>query len=77
MTGLIKILLFFILFMVIIRLVKLISRFRSSNKQTIDDLKNQQREESIQFDDVEEADYKEIDFDNEKGKIGRLVTIVV
>ena len=66
MTGLIKILLFFILFMVIIRLVKLISRFRSSNKQTIDDLKNQQREESIQFDDVEEADYKEIDFDNEK-----------
>jgi len=66
MTGFIKILLFFILFMVIIRLVKLISRFRSSNKQTIDDLKNQQREESIQFDDVEEADFKEIDFDNEK-----------
>ena len=66
MTGFIKILLFFILFMVIIRLVKLISRFRSSNKQTIDDLKNQQGEESIQFDDVEEADFKEIDFDNEK-----------
>lgn len=66
MTGFIKILLFFILFMVIIRLVKLISRFRSSTKQTIDDLKNQQREESIQFDDVEEADFKEIDFDNEK-----------
>ena len=66
MTGFIKILLFFILFMVIIKLVRLISRFRSSNKQTIDDLKNQQREESIQFDDVEEADYKEIDFDNEK-----------
>ena len=66
MTGFIKILLFFILFMVIIRLVKLISRFRSSTKQTIDDLKNKQREESIHFEDVEEADFKEIDFDNEK-----------
>ncbi len=66
MTGFIKIILLFILVMIIIRLVRLVSRFRSSNKQTIDDLKNQQREESIQFDDVEEADYKEIDFDNEK-----------
>ncbi len=66
MTGFIKIILFFIFFMIIIRLVRLISRYRSSNKQTIDDLKNKQREESIQFDDVEEADFKEIDFDNEK-----------
>ena len=66
MTGFIKIILLFILVMIIIRLVRLVSRFRSSNKQTIDDLKNQQREESIQFDDVEEADFKEINFDNEK-----------
>ena len=66
MTGFIKIILFFILFMIIIKFVRLISRYRSSKKQTIDDLKNQQREESIQFDDVEEADFKEIDFDNEK-----------
>ena len=66
MTGFIKIVLLFILVMIIIRLVRLVSRFRSSNKQTIDDLKNQQREESIQFDDVEEADFKEINFDNEK-----------
>ena len=66
MTGFIKIILFFILFMIIIKFVRLISRYRSSKKQTIDDLKNQQREESIQFDDVEEADFKEINFDNEK-----------
>ncbi len=66
MTGFIKIILLFILVMIIIRLVRLVSRFRSSNKQTIDDLKNQQREESIQFDEVEEADFKEINFDNEK-----------
>ena len=66
MTGFIKIILLFILVMIIIRLVRLVSRYRSSNKQTIDDLKNQQREESIQFDDVEEADFKEINFDNEK-----------
>ena len=66
MTGFIKILLFFIFFMIIIKLVRLISRYRSSSKQTIDDLKNKQREESIHFDDVEEADFTEIDFDNEK-----------
>ena len=66
MTGFIKIILFFILFMIIIKFVRLISRYRSSTKQTIDDLKNKQREESIHFEDVEEADFKEIDFDNEK-----------
>ena len=66
MTGFIKIILFFILFMIIIKFVRLISRYRSSSKQTIDDLKNQKREESIHFDDVEEADFTEIDFDNEK-----------
>ena len=66
MTGFLKIILFFILFMIIIKFVRLISRYRSSTKQTIDDLKNKQREESIHFDDVEEADFKEIDFDNEK-----------
>ena len=66
MMGLLKIILFFILFMIIIKFVRLISRFRSSTKQTIDDLKNKQREESIHFEDVEEADFREIDFDNEK-----------
>jgi flagellar biosynthesis/type III secretory pathway M-ring protein FliF/YscJ len=66
MMGFLKIILFFILFMIIIKFVRLISRFRSSTKQTIDDLKNKQREESIHFDDVEEADFREIDFDNEK-----------
>ena len=66
MMGFLKIILFFILFMIIIKFVRLISRFRSSTKQTIDDLKNKQREESLHFDDVEEADFREIDFDNEK-----------
>ena len=64
--GFLKIILFFILFMIIIKFVRLISRYWSSSKQTIDDLKNKQREESIHFDDVEEADFREIDFDNEK-----------
>jgi nitrogen fixation-related uncharacterized protein len=66
MMGFLKIILFFILFMIIIKFVRLISRYWSSSKQTIDDLKNKQREESIHFDDVEEADFREIDFDNEK-----------
>ncbi len=64
--GILKIILFFIFFMIIIKFVRLISRYRSSTKQTIDDLKNKQREESIHFEDIEEADFKEIDFDNEK-----------
>ncbi len=66
MMGILKIILFFIFFMIIIKFVRLISRYRSSTKQTIDDLKNKQREESIHFEDIEEADFKEIDFDNEK-----------
>jgi nitrogen fixation-related uncharacterized protein len=66
MMGFLKIILFFILFMIIIKFVRLISRYWSSSKQTIDDLKNQQQEESIHFDDVEEADFREIDFNNEK-----------
>ena len=66
MTGFLKIILFFILFMIIIKFVRLISRYRSSSKQTIDDLKNQQREDAKQFEDVEDAEFREIDFDNEK-----------
>ncbi len=59
-----KIILFFILFLIIIRFVRLISRYWSSSKQTIDDLKNRQREESKHFDDVEEADFREIPAEN-------------
>ena len=51
------------LFFFIIRLVKLISGYRSSTKQTIDDLKNMQTKESKHFGDVEDAEYREIPAD--------------
>jgi hypothetical protein len=38
----------------------------SSSKQSIDDLQEKHSKESKHFKDVEEADFREIDFDNEK-----------
>ena len=66
MMGILKIILFFILFLIIIRMVRLISRYWSSSKQTIDDLKNRQREEAKHFEDVEDAEFREIDSENKK-----------
>ena len=47
-------------------MVRLISRYWSSSKQTIDDLKNRQREEAKHFEDVEDAEFREIDSENKK-----------
>ena len=47
-------------------MVRLISKYWSSSKQTIDDLKNRQREEPKHFNDVEEADFREIPSENKK-----------
>ncbi|MGB5847206.1 MAG: hypothetical protein WBH40_01895 [Ignavibacteriaceae bacterium] len=60
MIGFLKIVLFFILFLFIIKLLRSISKYRSSSRQTIDDLENQQRKEAKQFGDVEDAEYREI-----------------
>ena len=60
MIGFLKIALIVMLFVFLFKLVKLIARYRSSSKQTLSDLENQQQGETEQFDDVEDADYKEI-----------------
>jgi uncharacterized membrane protein len=64
MIGFLKIALILILFLFIIKLVRLISKYRSSSRQTIDDLANQQRKEAKHFGDVEDAEYKEIPHEN-------------
>ena len=60
MIGFLKVVFILILFLFIVKLVKLISKYRSSSKQTIDDLANQQGKEAKQFGDVEDAEYREI-----------------
>jgi len=62
--GILKIVLLLILVFFIIRLVKLIARYRSSTKQSIDDLTNQQRKKTQHFKDAEDADYREIPPEN-------------
>lgn len=64
--SLLKLILFFILFLFIIRLVRLIMRFWSSSKTTVDDLRNGQEQVNEKYKDVEEADFKEINFDEEE-----------
>ena len=63
---LLRFILFFILFLFIVRLVKLIMRYWSSSKTTIDDLRNGQEQVNEKYKDVEEADFKEINFDEEE-----------
>ena len=64
MIGFLKVALILILFLFLIKFVRLISKYRSSSRQTIDDLKNQQQGEAKQFEDVEDADFREIDSEN-------------
>jgi len=64
MIGFLKVALILILFLFLIKFVRLISKYRSSSRQTIDDLKNQQQGEAKHFEDVEDADFREIDSEN-------------
>ncbi len=61
MTGFIKVVIFFILFLLIIRVFRLISRYWSSSKKTIDDLRQNQKKKPDQFENVEDAKFREID----------------
>ncbi len=65
MTGFFRVILFLILFLVVIKLVKMISRFLFTSKRKVNNI-NQQRKESKHFDDIEEADFREIPSDNKK-----------
>jgi len=64
---LLRLILFFILFLIIIRLVRLIMRYMSSSKKpTIDDLRQEHRNKNPRFKDVEDAKFREINFDEEE-----------
>jgi hypothetical protein len=65
MTGFIRVILFLILFLIVIKVVKMISRFLFTSKRKVNNI-NQQRKESKHFDDIEEADFREIPSDNKK-----------
>lgn len=66
MTGFIKVVIFFILFLLIIRVFRLISRYWSSSKKTIDDLRQNQKKKPDQFENVEDAKFREIDPDKKE-----------
>ncbi len=66
MTGFIKVVIFFILFLLIIRVFRLISRYWSSSKKTIDDLRQNKKKKPDQFENVEDAKFREIDPDKKE-----------
>lgn len=64
--ALLRFILFFILFLIIIRLIKLVARYWSSSRTTIDDLDQPSHNPNQKFKDIEEAEFREIDFDKEE-----------
>jgi len=66
MTGFIKVVIFFILFLLIMRVFRLISRYWSSSKKTIDDLRQNQKKKPDRFENVEDAKFREINPDKKE-----------
>ena len=64
MTGFFRVILFLILFLIVIKVVKMISRFLFSSKKTVNNLNQQRSKKPQRFDDVEEADFREIPSEN-------------
>lgn len=69
MTGFIKVVIFFILFLIIIRLVRVISRYWSSSKRTFDVRRQSKKKNIDRYENAEDAKFREIDPDkNEKSE---------
>jgi len=65
--ALLRLILYFILFLIVVRLVRLIMKYMSSSKKTtIDDLRQEHNEVNQRFKDVEEAEFREINFDEQE-----------
>ena len=60
MTGFLRFVLFFLLFLIIIRLIRVLKRFWSSSKETANFMRNQKPPDTEKFQDVEEAEFREI-----------------
>ena len=64
---LLRFILYFILFLIVVRLVRLIMKYISSSKKpSIDDLREQHKEVNQKFKDAEEAEFREINFDEQE-----------
>ena len=53
------IIIYFVLFYLLIKFVRMLMRYFSSSKPTVNDLKNEKRVKH-KYDDIEEAEFKEI-----------------
>ncbi|MGD8305934.1 MAG: hypothetical protein PVF17_04705 [Ignavibacteria bacterium] len=70
MTKILNIIIFFLLFLFIIRLIRVIKRLWFSSKNTTNFIRNDRPKKRQDFKDVEEAEYREIPSDkkNENGE---------
>ncbi len=64
MTGFFRVILFLILFLIVIKVVKLIARYLFSYKKTVGNINQQRSKKPQRFDDIEEADFREIPSEN-------------
>ena len=60
MTGFFRFILFLLIFILVLRFIRFISRYWSTTKKTFKDIYQQKQNNSQRFKDVEEADFKEI-----------------
>ncbi|MCG6913299.1 hypothetical protein LJE86_05230 [bacterium BMS3Abin03] len=61
-----RLILYFLLFLLIARLVRLIMKYWSSSRGTIDDLKQEQKSVDEKYKDAQEAEFREINFDEQE-----------
>lgn len=66
MTGFFRIILFFILFLIGLKLFRMITRSLFSSKKTVNDTNQEQNKKPHRFDDVEEAEFREIPAEKKK-----------
>ena len=66
--AVIRLVLYFILFLIVIRLARLIIRYWFSSKRTVDDLRQEHKSANQKFKDAEEAEFREIKFKDPEEK---------
>lgn len=61
-----RLILYIVLFVLVVRLVRLVMRYWSSNRGTIDDLKQDHESVDEKYKDIQEAEFREINFDEKE-----------
>jgi hypothetical protein len=67
MTGFLRVIIFFLVFLIAVRLFRVLKRFWSSSKETVNIMKNMKSEEKQNFRDIEEAEFREIPSEKKNG----------